>query len=54
VTAEELKEVIALLDRGAALLNDAMTSSLERQVEIRTEFDGIMREIDKIRLRNQN
>jgi hypothetical protein len=54
VTAEDVEEVIALLDKSVALLNEAMTSSTERQVEIRMEFDGIIREIDKIRLRNQN
>jgi hypothetical protein len=54
VTPEELKEVIALLDNAVALLNEAMTASRKRQDEIRTEFDGIMREIDKIRLSHQN
>jgi hypothetical protein len=54
VTAEEVEEIIALLDKSVALLNEAMTASPERQVEIRMKFDGIMREIDKIRLRSQN
>jgi hypothetical protein len=54
VTAEEMEEVIALLNKGVALLNEAMAASRVRQVEIRTEFDGIMREIDRIRLRNLN
>jgi hypothetical protein len=31
VTAEELKEVVASLDKCVALLNVAMTASLERQ-----------------------
>jgi len=44
----------ALLDKSVALLNEAMTASPERQVETRKKFDGIMREIDKIRLSNQN
>jgi hypothetical protein len=42
------------LDKGIALVNQAMTASAERQVEIRRAFDGIMRQIDKIRFRNQN
>jgi hypothetical protein len=54
VTGEEIEEIIALLDKSVALLNEAMTASPERQVEIRMKFDGIMREIDKIRLGNQN
>jgi len=54
VTAEEIKAVTALLDKGIALINQAMTASAERQVEIRRAFDGIMRQIDKIRFRNQN
>ena len=49
-----MKEVIALLDKAVAFLNEAMTASPERQVEIRMEFDGIMRKIDRIRLSNQN
>jgi hypothetical protein len=54
VIAEQIEEVIALLDKAVALVNEAMTASPERQVEIRMKFDGIMREIDKIRLSNQN
>jgi hypothetical protein len=54
VIGEEIEEIIALLDKSVALLNEAMTASPERQVEIRIKFDGIMREIDKIRLSNQN
>jgi hypothetical protein len=53
-TVEEVEEVIALLGKSVALLNEAVTASPERQVEIRMEFDCIIREIDKIRLRNQN
>lgn len=37
MTAEDLDEIIALLDKSVALLNDAMTSSPKRQVEIRME-----------------
>jgi hypothetical protein len=54
VIGEEIEEIIALLDKSVALLNEAMTASPERQVETRKKFDGIMREIDKIRLSNQN
>lgn len=54
MTAEEAKEVTALLGKCVALLNETMTASPERQVEIRGEYDGIISEIDKIRLRNQN
>jgi hypothetical protein len=53
VTGEEIEEIIALLDKSVALLNEAVTASPERQIEIRMKFDGIMREIDKIRLSNQ-
>jgi hypothetical protein len=31
-----------------------MTASADRLIEIRAEFDGIMRDIDKIRLRYKN
>ena len=54
VIAEQMEEVIALLDEAVVLLSEAVTASPERQVEIRTEFDRIMREIDKIRLSNLN
>jgi hypothetical protein len=40
--------------RQHPLVNQAMTASPERQVELRRKFDGIMRQIDKIRFRNQN
>jgi hypothetical protein len=52
--SQETSELLALLDKATALVNQAMTASAERQIEIRMEFDGIMREIDKIRLSNQN
>jgi len=49
VTAEELKEVIALLDKGVALLNEAITASPSDKSKYGREFDGIMREIDLTR-----
>jgi hypothetical protein len=52
VIAEQIEEVIVLLNTAVALLNQAMTASADRQVEIRKEFDRIMRKIDKIRLSN--
>ena len=52
--AEQIEEVIALLNEAVALLNEAITASPERQVDIRIEFDRIMRESDKIRLSNLN
>ena len=52
--AENIEEVIALLNKAVALLNEAATASPERQVEIRIKFDRIMREIEKIRLSNLN
>jgi hypothetical protein len=54
VIAEQRQEVMALLNKAVALLNEALTSSPEQQVEIRAEFDRIMREIDAIRLRHLN
>jgi hypothetical protein len=54
VIAEQTREVIALLDKAVALLNETMTASPERQVGVRMEFDGTMREIDKIRLSKQS
>jgi hypothetical protein len=54
VIAEQIEEVIALLNEAVRLLSEAVTASPERQVEIRMEFDRIMREIDKIRLSNLN
>ena len=54
VIAEQIEEVIALLNEAVALLNEAITASPERQVEIRIKFDRIMREIDKIRLSSLN
>jgi hypothetical protein len=54
VFAQQMEEVIALLNKAVVLLNEAMTASSERQVEIRTEFDRIMRAIDKIRISYQN
>jgi hypothetical protein len=54
VIAEQIEEVIALLNEAVVLLSEAVTASPERQVEIRTEFDRIMRKIDKIRLSNLN
>jgi hypothetical protein len=54
VTTEEKKEATALLVKCVGLLNETMTASPERQVEIRREFDGIMNEINEIWLRNQN
>ena len=52
--AEQIEEVIALLNEAVALLNEAIAASPERQVEIRIKFDRIMREIDRIRLSNLN
>ena len=49
MTAEELKEVIALLDKGVALLNEAITASPSDKSKYGREFDGIMREIDLTR-----
>jgi hypothetical protein len=54
VTAEEAKEVTALLGKCVALLNETITASPERQVEIRSEYDRIMSEIDKVRRRYLN
>jgi hypothetical protein len=54
VIAEQVEEVIALLNKAVALLSEAMTASPERQVEIRIEFDRAMRKIDEIRLNNLN
>jgi hypothetical protein len=52
--SQETTELLALLDKAKALVNQAMTASADRQIEIRAEFDGIMRDIDKIRLRYKN
>ena len=52
--AEQIEEVIAFLNEAVALLNEAITASPVRQVEIRMEFDRIIRKIDEIRLSNLN
>ena len=54
VTAEERKKATALLVKCVALLNETMTASPERQVEIRMEYASIMSEIDETTLQNQN
>jgi hypothetical protein len=54
VIAEQIEEVIALLNKAVVLLSEAVTASPERQVKIRMEFDRIMRKIDEIRLSNLN
>ena len=54
VIAEQIEEVIAFLNEAVALLNEAITASPVRQVEIRMEFDRIIRKIDEIRLSNLN
>ena len=54
VIAEQIEEVITFLNEAVAFLNEAITASPERQVEIRMEFDRIIRKIDEIRLSNLN
>jgi len=54
ILSQEVNELFGLLDKAIALASQAITAPIERQVEIRAELDGIVREIDKIKLRYQN
>ena len=51
ILSQEVNELFGLLDKAIALASQAITAPMERQVEIRAELDGIVREIDEIKLR---
>ena len=53
ILSQEVNELFGLLDKAIALASRAIGAPMERQVEIRAELEGIVREIDKIKLRHK-
>jgi len=51
ILSQEVNALFGLLDKAIALASQAITAPVERQVEIRAQLDGIVREIDEIKLR---
>ena len=51
ILSQEVNALFGLLDKAIALASQAIAAPVERQVEIRAELEGIVREIDKIKLR---